>query len=63
MIYRNKKSGAVIEIPSELISPDWEDISGTAVTKEEKDNGNSVRKRKRSDSTGDKSDGTAAGVS
>ena len=30
MIYRNKKNGAVIDIPSKLISPDWEDISGSA---------------------------------
>lgn len=41
--YRNIRTGAEIEIPSELISPDWELIDGT---EEEENNGRGVRKRK-----------------
>ena len=59
MIYRNKKNGAVIDIPSKLISPDWEDISGSA-DKEGKADESSVRKRKRHNSAGNKSDSSAA---
>ena len=57
MIYRHKQTGRVIEIVSELISPDWEEITPANNVKEEADeNGNSIRKRKRHRSTGDKPD-------
>ncbi len=46
--YRNIRTGAEIEIPSELISPDWEPVDNTEEEKpeEEKNNGRGVRKRK-----------------
>lgn len=54
--YRNIRTGAEIEIPSELISPDWELIDGTEKEapeeapeeepEEEENNGRGVRKRK-----------------
>ena len=50
--YRNIRTGAEIEIPSELISPDWELIDGTEEgapeeePEEEENNGRGVRKRK-----------------
>lgn len=50
--YRNLRTGAEIEIPSELISPDWEPVEGTGdesveEPEEEKNNGSrGVRKRK-----------------
>jgi len=50
--YRNIRTGAEIEIPSELISPDWELIDGTEEEapeeepEEEENNGRGVRKRK-----------------
>ena len=64
MRYRNKNTGTVIEISSELISPDWEEVTAPAGdNKKEADNGNSLRKRKRHSSSGDKPDSTAAGGS
>ncbi|MBQ8123427.1 MAG: hypothetical protein IJ170_08995 [Ruminococcus sp.] len=50
--YRNIRTGAEIEIPSELISPDWELIDGAEEEapeeepEEEENNGRGVRKRK-----------------
>lgn len=49
--YRNIRTGAEIEIPSELISPDWEFIDGSEEEpgeepEEEENNGRGVRKRK-----------------
>lgn len=50
--YRNIRTGAEIEIPSELISPDWELIDGIEEEapeeepEEEENNGRGVRKRK-----------------
>lgn len=50
--YRNIRTGAEIEIPSELIAPDWELIDGTEEEapeeepEEEENNGRGVRKRK-----------------
>ena len=56
--YRNIRTGAEIEIPSELISPDWELIDGSEEEpgeepeepgeepEEEENNGRGVRKRK-----------------
>lgn len=48
MIYRNKKTGITIDIPSELISPDWEKITPENDGEKEKKRNerNSVRKRK-----------------
>ena len=53
--YRNIRTGAEIEIPSELISPDWELVDGTEEEpdgeldeepEEEKNNDRGVRKSK-----------------
>lgn len=53
--YRNIRTGAEIEIPSELISPDWELVEGSEEEpgeepeeepEEEENNGRGVRKRK-----------------
>lgn len=66
MIYRNKKNGRTIEIGSVLNSPDWEPVlTDNAIEEDTPDNnseedaadGKGVRKRKRHDSSRDKSDG------
>jgi len=60
--YRNIRTGTEIEIPSELISPDWKrvDDSDTEPDEEEQSNGGkSVRKGKRHNSAGDKPDESA----
>lgn len=49
--YRNIRTGAEIEISSELISPDWQPVDDiedkpAEEPEEEKSNGRGVRKRK-----------------
>lgn len=48
MIYRHKRTGVVIDIPSELISPDWEKTMPENSGRKEKKNDErkGVRKRK-----------------